>query len=296
MEHITVLLHEAITGLEIHKGDVFVDATLGGGGHSALVCETFGKDVQIIGIDADQDAIARTEKRLSGKCKFQSACTNFSELGKMLDTLKVPTIDRLLFDLGLSSFQLEESGRGFSFKREEPLLMTMRKESKEDEVTAYDVVNSWGEENLANIIFGYGEERYSRRIAKAIVLARETKLIETTTELAEIIFHAVPGSYRHGKLHPATKTFQAIRIAVNDELQSIEKAISEGFTRLSSGGRIAVISFHSLEDRIIKHFFRQKVSDGLARAITKKPIIPSDEEITMNPRSRSAKLRIIEKI
>ncbi len=295
MEHISVLLHEAITGLQIHKGDTFVDATLGGGGHSALVCETFGKEVRIIGIDADKDAIVRSEERLAGKCNFHTACTNFSNLASVLDSLQVTSIQRLLFDLGLSSFQLEESGRGFSFKQDEPLLMTMRKESKEDEVTAYDVVNSWKEENLADIIYGYGEERYSRRIAKAIVEARETKPIETTTLLAEIISRAVPGSYRHGKLHPATKTFQAIRIAVNDELRSIEKAVADGFARLSPNGRIAVISFHSLEDRIIKNFFRQKVADGLARAITKKPIIPSDEEVSRNPRSRSAKLRILEK-
>jgi len=296
MEHITVLLKEAIDTLEIKPGDIFVDGTLGGGGHSASVCERFGKGVQIIGIDADADAIARSTTRLSGKCDFRAIEDNFRNISSVLDTFHIQKMDRFLLDLGLSSFQLEEGGRGFTFKKDEPLVMTMEKEPSGDEITASDVVNDWSQQNLADIIYGYGEERYSRRIAKAIIENREEKPIGTTTQLSDIVSRAVPAAYRRLRIHPATKTFQAIRIAVNDELRSLTKALTDGFEKLSSGGRIAVISFHSLEDRIVKNFFKQQISSGIAKAVTKKPIIPAPEEIRNNPRSRSAKLRVLEKI
>ncbi len=295
MEHIPVLLQETIDGLAIEKGDIFVDATLGAGGHSALVCERFGKDVQIIGIDADSDALARSGARLS-KCDIRTYQSNFRNLSTVLDHFHIVSINRLMMDLGLSSFQIEEGGRGFSFQKDEPLRMTFAKDPTDEEVTAWDVVNTWHEENLADIIYGYGEERYSRRIARAIKEARKIKPIETSAELRDIIIAAVPAAYRRGKIHPATRTFQAIRIAVNDELGSLTKALTDGFSRLSKGGRIGVISFHSLEDRIVKNFFKQKALDGEGKLITKKPIIATDEEIRTNPRSRSAKLRIIEKI
>ncbi len=293
MEHIPVLLKEAIEGLDIHEGDIFVDGTLGGGGHAELAFKKGAKEV--IGIDLDSDAIARVEKRLSGK-NLKTACTNFRNVAEVLDSFKITKMNRFLLDLGLSSFQLDEGSRGFTFRREEPLTMTLVKDPEVDAVTAYSVVNTWSEESLADIIYGFGEERYSRRIAAAIKARREEKPIETTTELADIIFHAVPAPYRRKKIHPATKTFQAIRIAVNDELGSISQGLTDGFERLEKGGRIAVISFHSLEDRIVKNFIKQKVSEGAGIAVTKKPIIPTDEEIRTNTRSRSSKLRIIEKI
>ncbi len=280
----------------IKPKDIFVDGTLGGGGHSALVCEEYGHGVKIIGLDADSDAIARSEARLSKKCDLRTVQANFRELGTVLTDLGIQSIDRLLLDLGLSSFQLDEGTRGFSWRHTEPLTMTLSKEPKEDEVTASDVVNTWNEENLADIIYGYGEERYSRKIAHAIVKERDKKKIETTTDLADIIIRAVPPAYRRGKIHPATRTFQAIRIAVNDELGSLTKVLETGFERLSPGGRIAIISFHSLEDRIVKNFYKEKSSEEKAIIITKKPITPTDEEVRSNPRSRSAKLRIIEKI
>jgi 16S rRNA (cytosine1402-N4)-methyltransferase len=296
MEHIPVLLKEAIDGLAIQSKDVFLDGTLGGGGHSALVCEEFGKNVKIIGLDADADAIRRTQARLGEKCDIRMAQTNFRNIEAVLNDFNIQTIDRLLLDLGLSSFQLDEGNRGFSFRNTEPLTMTLTKEPGEEEITASDVVNTWSEEHLADIIYGYGEERYSRKIAHAILKSREIKKIETTTDLAEIIMKAVPPAYRRGKIHPATRTFQAIRIAVNDELGSLSKALESGFERLSSGGRMAIISFHSLEDRIVKNFYKQKSSEERGKIITKKPITPTEEEIRNNPRSRSAKLRIIEKI
>ena len=201
-----------------------------------------------------------------------------------------------MLDLGLSSDQFETSGRGFTFKNDEPLLMTFKKNPDQGDLTAYQIVNTWEEENIADVIYGYGEEKYSRRIAKAIVNYREKKAIEKTSELVEIISNSVPVFYKRGRIHPATRTFQALRIAVNDELNTLKRGLERGFARLASGGRIAVISFHSLEDRIVKNFNKEKEELEQARIITKKPIVPSEDEVRENPRSRSAKLRILEKI
>jgi 16S rRNA (cytosine1402-N4)-methyltransferase len=212
-----------------------------------------------------------------------------------LDQAGVAGVDGIIFDLGLSSNQIEESGRGFSFKTDEPLLMTMKKDPQSSDITAYEIVNSWSEESLADIIYGYGEDRFARRIAKAIVMAREIQSIETAGQLSDIIASVVP-KFGFKKINPATKTFQAIRIAVNDELGAIKEALPKAFSRLNTGGRISIISFHSLEDRIVKRFFKEKSEAGEGRLINKKPITPSPQEIAENPRSRSAKLRIIEKI
>ncbi len=220
---------------------------------------------------------------------------NFRNIDKVLDEAGVSQVDGILFDLGLSSNQIEESGRGFSFKTEEPLLMTMKKNPQSSDITAHEIVNSWSEESLADIIYGYGEDRFARRIAKAIVMARAVRPIDTAGELAEIVASAVP-RFGFKKINPATKTFQAIRIAVNDELGALKTALPKAFDRLSRGGRMSVISFHSLEDRIVKRYFKEKGDLGQAKIITKKPITPSPEEIAENPRSRSAKLRILEKI
>jgi 16S rRNA (cytosine1402-N4)-methyltransferase len=205
-------------------------------------------------------------------------------------------VDRILLDLGLSSFQLDDGGRGFTFRKDEPLLMTMKKNPDENDLTAMDIVNTWEEKTIADIIYGFGEEKYSRKIAKAIVESREQKKIKTTFDLVEIIEKSVGHLYKKSKIHPATKTFQALRIATNAELTNLEMFIKKSFERLSRGGRIAIITFHSLEDRIVKRSFVELKQKGYAELITKKPIVPTVEETKSNPRARSSKLRIIEKI
>jgi 16S rRNA (cytosine1402-N4)-methyltransferase len=294
MAHTTVLLHESIDGLNLKQGSVFVDATLNAGGHSQQVLSALDGNVRVIGIDVDADAIARAKANITtpNATFFQE---NFRNIDKVLDRAGVAHVDGILFDLGVSSDQIENSGRGFSFKTGEPLLMTMKKNPESTDITANEIVNSWAEESIADIIYGYGEDRFARRIAKAIVVARATRPIETAEQLSEIVAGAVP-KFGFRKINPATKTFQAIRIAVNDELGAIKEALPKAFNRLNPGGRMALISFHSLEDRIVKRFFKEKSEAGEGKLITKKPITPSPQETAENPRSRSAKLRIIEKI
>ena len=301
MAHTTVLLHASIDGLELKAGDVFVDATINGGGHSALVAERFGDAVRIIGIDADEDALKRAEARLTAlKANFALKQNNFRNLDAVLDELGVKEINAALFDIGLSSNQLEAgeegmAGRGFSFQRDEPLLMTFKKNPGPEEFTAEKIVNGWDQENLEQIIRSYGEERYAGRIARVIVEARQVAPIKTTYQLVDVIRNAVPGSYQHGKIHFATRTFQALRITVNDELMSLKDGLRKAFERLAPGGRIAVISFHSLEDRIVKLFFRSLAKEEKGILITKKPMTPTIDELKDNRRARSAKLRIIQK-
>lgn len=297
MNHIPVLRDESIDGLAIRSGDIIIDGTLGGGGHTFEIIRRFGSGVKVIGLDFDSDAIDRAKTLiadLSYDVVFRTI--GFQDMDKVLDELHIPHVDRILLDLGLSSFQLEIAGRGFSFKKDEPLLMTMKKNPTEEDLTARDIVNTWEEKTLADIIYGFGEEKYSRKIAHAIVEARNEKSIETTFDLVKIIDEAVGRSYRGLKIHPSTRTFQALRIATNSELTNLEKVIEKGFHRLSIGGRISIITFHSLEDRIVKHAFAKLKQEGYANVITKKPIIPTSDEIITNPRARSAKLRIIEKI
>ena len=297
MKHITVLLNETIDGLDIQKGDIVVDGTLGGAGHTKEIIRRFGKDVKIIGLDLDKDAIDRSEillKDLEKDVVLVNA--GFQDIDKVLESLNLLHADRILLDLGLSSFQLEESERGFSFLKDEPLMMTMKKNPGSEDITAHDIVNTWEEKSIADIIYGFGEEKYSRKIAKAIVEAREEQEIKTTFDLVKIIQDAVGRNYRGMKIHPATRTFQALRIATNSELTNLEKVIERGFDKLATGGRMAIISFHSLEDRIVKRAFVELKEKGYGMIITKKPIIPTKEEAKDNPRSRSAKLRLIEKI
>lgn len=297
MTHIPVLRDESIDGLAIRLGDIIVDGTLGGGGHTFEIVRRFGSGVKVIGLDFDADAIDRA-KSLIGELPHDTIfrTIGFQDMDKVLDDLNLAHVDRILLDLGLSSFQLEIAGRGFSFLKDEPLLMTMKKDPTDSDLTARDIVNTWEEKTLADIIYGFGEEKYSRKIARAIVEAREEKEIETTFELVKIIDGAVGKSYRGMKIHPSTRTFQALRIATNSELTNLEQVIEKGFERLSKGGRMAIITFHSLEDRIVKRAFVDLKQKGYANIITKKPIIPEGQEINQNPRSRSAKLRIIEKI
>ena len=297
MKHISVLLNESIDGLNIKPGDTIIDGTLGGAGHTLEIIKRFGSKVKLICLDLDKDAIERS-KLLINKTDSNVIFENigFQDLDKVLDGLEIKSVDKILLDLGLSSFQLEEGDRGFTFLKDEPLLMTMKKDLGSDDITAYSIVNTWSEETLADIIFGFGEERHSRKIAKAIVNARLEKEVKTTFDLVEIIDKAVGKFYKGKKIHPSTRTFQALRIATNSELSNLEQVIQKGFKYLSKGGRMAIITFHSLEDRIVKKAFIELKEKDEALVITKKPIIPTDEEIKLNPRSRSSKLRIIEKI
>ena len=307
MQHIPVLLQEVLDGLQAKAGETILDATVGGGGHSEALCKAVGS-ARFICLDADEDAIERSRKRLeSCTCEFDFYQTYYRNLDKALESFKISGVNRVLFALGLSSFQLEESGRGFSFMRDEPLEMTFAKippaedgsapftkgRMPEGVITARTIVNEWGEETIATILESYGEEKQARRIARRIVEARLHKPITTTLELAAVVESVVK---RKGKIHPATKTFQALRIAVNDEFQGLKDGLLKAWEKLVPHGRIAVIAFHSIEDRTVKDFFREKSKAGEGVLITKKPIVPTAEEIQKNPRSRSAKLRIIEKV
>jgi 16S rRNA (cytosine1402-N4)-methyltransferase len=285
--HKTVLLNETIEGLNLKDKSIVLDATFGGGGHSKEILEKYS-NVKIIALDQDKSV---SKNLLDSRISFHNL--NFRDLDKVLEKEQV---DGIIFDLGLSSDQLENSGRGFSFMKDEPLLMTMKENPKTEDLTAKDIVNSWGEKNLADIIYGYGEERFSRRIAKGIVEARKKNKIETTKDLVKVIEDSVPAGYKKQRLHFATKTFQALRIAVNDELGALQIGLEKGFGLLKKQGRMSVISFHSLEDRIVKRFFKEKKDKNEAILINKKPIGATAEEIKSNPRSRSAKLRILEKI
>ena len=294
--HDTVLLHEAVDGLGISTGEVVVDGTFGAGGHFRELAIALGKTGTLIGIDADQASFDRAQS-LVDEIKavgptIHLVQNNFRNLENILDTLGISCIDKALFDLGWNGHQLAE-GRGFSFRTDEPLHMTYG--NPDEGATASDLVNSLKEEELADLIYTYGEERFSRGIAKAIVEMRRHKKITTTALLAEAVMQGTPAWYHHRKLHPATKTFQALRIATNDELGALREALSVCFSRLTQGGRVAVITFHSIEDRIVKSAFKEAAYAGEGSLITRKPVVPSEEELTRNPRARSAKLRIFER-
>lgn len=294
--HVSVLLHEAIRMLSPKVGKVFVDATFGAGGHSRALATQIGKTGTLLAFDADQSVFSPMQlAELSKLTNFVPIVANFRTMDSELAKREI-ILDGALFDLGLSSTQLEASGRGFSFQRDEPLVMTFARDPGGDDVTAYTVVNEWSEETLATIFRGFGEERFARSIAKHIVLARKVAPIATTNQLVEVIHQSTPGWYQRGKTHFATKTFQAIRMAVNDELGAIESGIRGAIKAMKPGGRIAVISFHSIEDRLVKQLFRDLAKEGVITLETKKPIIPSAEEVRQNPRSRSAKLRVAEKL
>ena len=317
MRHIPVLLQKIIDGLNLRVSNekvFFIDCNLGDGGHSEAVIKSLRGNVHLIGIDLDPDAISRANQNIQKCIEIESSKDatfkkptltfiqdNFRHLQKNIDDLVAKgqlegfqKADAILFDLGISSYEIDESGRGFSFKKDEPLLMTFGQKEKYA-FTAYDIINDWDEENIANIIYAYGEDRLSKRIAKRIVEKRQESPIKTTLQLAEIVKGAYPASLRYGKIHPATRTFQALRIAVNDELQSIKEALPQAVNLLKENGRICIISFHSLEDRIVKNFFKENSDSGQLEILTKKPIVPSDDEININPRSRSSKLRIAER-
>lgn len=297
MTHKPVLLKEVIDCLRLEEGLVVLDATVNRAGHSKEIAKLIGSTGTLIGLDKDGEAINDAKRYLSRvPCKVILENQSYTELKDVLFKHGINEIDRALFDLGLSSNQIDESGRGFSFQKDEPLLMTFTDEPKKSEITAKDVVNSWKEETLAQIFWGFGNEKYARRIAKKIAEVREKKKINSTFELVGIIKSALPANYKRGKIHFATKVFQALRIAVNDELNTAKTGLEEAFNFLTKGGELLVISFHESEDRIVKHFMKDKENAGVGVRIYKKPITPSEFELSKNPRSRSAKLRLIKKL
>ena len=304
--HISVLLNECIDNLNIRPDGIYVDGTMGGGGHSLEIAKrlTTGR---LICIDQDPNAHEAAGKRLAEyKDRITFVRDNFGNIANILDSLGIEKIDGMLLDIGVSSHQLDEAERGFSYQQDAPLDMRMNPDRP---FSAYDVVNGYDEDELDRVIFTYGEERWARRIAQFIVKEREAKPIETTGELVDIIKKAVPKGARKDGPHPAKRTFQAIRIEVNGELEVLQRAIDDVAARLAVGGRLCMITFHSLEDRIVKEAFRKQENPcicppqfpvcvcgkkPLGRVITRKPILPSKEELEENPRSRSAKLRVLE--
>ena len=295
--HIPVLMNEVLEGLDIQPDDIIIDGTINGGGHACAIAKELGSDGILVGIDQDSHGLDVSRERLTSVApQVHLVHDNTRNLDAILDRLHIEHYDKLLLDLGWSSNQFEDPTRGFSFKHDGPLVMTLSDDPKQAAFTAHEIVNDWSEESLVDILIGYGEERFARRIGKAIVEARAVSPIERTLQLAEIIKEAVPKRFQNGPLHPATQSFQAIRIAVNDEMGALREILEKGFDRLSPGGRMVIISFHSIEDRIVKHYFRTKKLSGEGIILTKKPIIADDDELEVNRRARSAKLRILKKI
>ncbi len=290
------MLHEVVDMLDPKAGDVVIDGTAGAGGHSEAILKR--ANVTLLAIDADEEAIAKTQLRLHKLGGRASSATvargNFSDIKKLAHAHGIKEANKLLLDLGWNMGQLQ-SGRGFSFQYDEPLNMSYG-ENPASGFTAAEILNTWQEKAIADALFGYGEERFARRIAKAVVARREVAPINTTLEFVEIINDSVPGFYRHGKTHPATRSFQALRIAVNNELGVLSTFLDDAFDILACNGRMAIITFHSIEDRLVKQAFAKRVKDGTASLLSKKPLTASEEEITSNRPSRSAKLRGIEKI
>ena len=294
--HIPVMLNEVINYLNLSPGKVALDATMGTGGHSKAMLGRILPAGRLIGIDRDAESLAVSQERLrefSGSCDFIHG--NFADIDTILNGLSIKKVDAMLFDLGVSTFQLANPHRGFSFQNEGPLDMRMDKDSY---ICAYDLINNLNEQELSTILRNFGQERWHNRIAHLLVQEREKQPISTTTQLANIVIRSIPGRFRqrHYRIHPATRTFQAVRMAVNRELEILELALNKAIAALGKRGRIAVISFHSLEDRVAKWTFRKAQSDGLINIITPKPLIPKEEEIESNPSSRSSKLRVAERI
>ncbi len=306
--HISVLLHECLEGLTIKPDGIYVDGTLGGAGHSSRIAEKLTTGM-LIGIDRDPVALKAAGERLAPyKDRVKLVHSNFCEIAQVLKDLGIPAVDGILLDLGVSSPQLDEVSRGFSYMADAPLDMRM---NGEDALTAHQVVNTWPQEELKRILYVYGEERYAPQIAAAICRVRAEKPINTTLELVDVIRSAMPAAALREKQHPAKRSFQAIRIAVNDELGAVEKVMNDAPDLLAPGGRLAVITFHSLEDRIVKNAMAEAAKGCTCppnfpvcvcgkkpkvKVLTRKPITASDEELEENPRSRSAKLRVCEKL
>lgn len=307
-QHKSVLLQECIDALNIRPDGIYLDGTLGGAGHSSQIARRLTEGGRLIGVDRDRTALAAAKERLAPYAdRVTLVHSNFAEIDAILDSLGIPAVDGMLFDLGVSSPQLDDASRGFSYMADAPLDMRM---DKDDALTAGEVVNTWPQGELRRILYDYGEERYAPQIAAAICRAREKAPIETTLELVDIIRSAMPAQALREKQHPAKRSFQAIRIAVNDELGELPPMLDAAEKNLKSGGRLAVITFHSLEDRIVKKKL-QELAQGCicppefpvcvcgrkpkVKLVTRKPIVSNEEELAENPRARSAKLRVAEK-
>ena len=294
--HDSVLTDEVLDVLDIQPGDTVVDATLGGAGHFTKILAALGEGGVVVGIDADLAAVERGREAYGKDRRPERPVANlvndnFRNLARILERLGIGTVDKILFDLGWSGYQIA-APRGFSFQNDEPLFMTYGEGGE----TAADIVNTSSEEDLADLIFTYGEERFARGIARAIVAARSKERILTTGALVEAIKAGTPRWYQQGKIHPATKTFQALRIAANDEIGALREGLSAALSALAPGGKLAVISFHSIEDRVVKNMLRDAAQTGTGTLNPKKPLVPSRSEILRNHRARSAKLRVFERI
>ena len=308
-QHKSVLLQECIDALNIRPDGIYLDGTLGGAGHSSQIARRLTEGGRLIGVDRDRTALAAAKERLAPYAgRVTLVHSNFAEIDAILDSLGIPAVDGMLFDLGVSSPQLDDASRGFSYMADAPLDMRM---DKDDALTAGEVVNTWPQGELRRILYDYGEERYAPQIAAAICRAREKAPVETTLELVEIIRSAMPAQALREKQHPAKRSFQAIRIAVNDELGAVSRMMQAAVGRLNPGGRLAVITFHSLEDRIVKSEMQQAArgctcppefpvcvcgKKPLVKLVTRKPIVSGPAELEENPRARSAKLRVAEKL
>ncbi len=308
-QHKSVLLQECIDALDIRPDGIYLDGTLGGAGHSSQIARRLTEGGRLIGVDRDRTALAAAKERLAPYAdRVTLVHSNFAEIDAILDSLGIPAVDGMLFDLGASSPQLDDASRGFSYMADAPLDMRM---DKDDALTAGAVVNTWPQGELRRILYDYGEERYAPQIAAAICRAREKAPIETTLELVDIIRSAMPAQALREKQHPAKRSFQAIRIAVNDELGAVSRMMQAAVGRLNPGGRLAVITFHSLEDRIVKSEMQQAArgctcppefpvcvcgKKPLVKLVTRKPIVSGPAELEENPRARSAKLRVAEKL
>lgn len=306
--HVPVLYRECMDALNIRPGGIYADGTLGGGGHASGIAERLGAEGTLIGIDRDRDALKAAEERLRPyQCRKIFVQNTYAQIRSILEELQIDGLDGAILDIGVSSFQLDNAQRGFSYMQDAPLDMRM---NQDDDLTAFDVVNGYGQKQLADIIRRYGEERWASRIAEFIVRARAEAPVKTTGELAEIIKAAIPASARREGPHPAKRTFQAIRIEVNDELGQLKEACDAYCDVLRPGGRLAIITFHSLEDRIVKDAFAKRLNPCTCpkdfpvcvcgrvadvKKVTGKPLTAGEEELETNPRSRSAKLRVIEK-
>lgn len=308
-QHKSVLLQECIDALNIRPDGIYLDGTLGGAGHSSQIARRLTEGGRLIGVDRDRTALAAAKERLAPYAdRVTLVHSNFAEIDAILDSLGIPAVDGMLFDLGVSSPQLDDASRGFSYMADAPLDMRM---DKDDALTAGEVVNTWPQGELRRILYDYGEERYAPQIAAAICRAREKAPFETTLELVDIIRSAMPAQALREKQHPAKRSFQAIRIAVNDELGAVSRMMQAAVGRLNPGGRLAVITFHSLEDRIVKSEMQQAArgctcppefpvcvcgKKPLVKLVTRKPIVSGPAELEENPRARSAKLRVAEKL
>ena len=307
-KHVSVLLEESVDGLNIRSGGIYADGTMGGGGHSLLIAQRLDGSGRLIGIDRDAEAIEASKKRLASFDNVTYVHDNYRNIKSILENLGADGLNGAVLDLGVSSYQLDNRERGFSYMEDAPLDMRM---DQSDSLSAYDVVNTYSEKELARIFFEYGEEKFSRRIAASICERRSEKPVRTTLELVDIIKACIPAKFRQKGSHPAKRVFQAVRIEVNGELRDLRNALDDFFDVLLPGGRLCVITFHSLEDRIVKTAFRAYATGCTCppefpicvcgkkprgKVITGKPVLPCEEEYETNKRSKSAKLRIVEKL